>query len=105
VNFGVAYGSDVSLLKNVCMGIMTSDANIEKSPAPQVLFQDFGDSNLNFSLIFHSNMDRVSSLIEIRSSVRFQIDEKFRQHKIEMAFPQRDLNFKLKQPIDVKVLS
>jgi small-conductance mechanosensitive channel len=105
VNFGVAYGSDVRLLEKICLDIMKDETDIENSPVPQVLFQDFGDNNLNFSLIFHCNLDKVSSLPEVRSKVRFQVDEKFRQNKIEMAFPQRDLNFKFNRPIDVKVLS
>lgn len=105
VNFGVAYGSDVKLLEKTCLEIMNNDPDIESAPKAMVLFQDFGDNNLQFSLIFFCDLGKISSLPEVRSRIRFQVDEKFRQHKIEMAFPQRDLNFKFSRPIDIKVLS
>ena len=105
VNFGVAYGSDVKLLEKVCLEIMNDESDIETLPKPMVLFQDFGDNNLQFSMIFHCDLGKVSSLPEVRSRIRFQVDEKFRQNKIEMAFPQRDMNFKFNKPLDIKVLS
>ena len=87
------------------MDIMLNEAEIEQTPMPQVLFQDFAESNLNFSMVFFCNIATISSLPEVKSKVRFQLDEKLRHHKVQMAFPQRDLNLKIDQPIDVKVLS
>ncbi len=104
VEFGVAYGSDVRLVENACMDIMLNTDGIEQTPLPIVQFTNFADSNLTFQLIFFCNIDNVVSLAQIRSDVRFKIDDKFRELKIEMAFPQRDFNLKLKEDLKVKVL-
>lgn len=105
LDFGVAYGSDVKQVENICMDIMLNNEHIEQSPLPYVFFTDFADSNLNFQLIFYCDTDKVASLNHVKSEVRFKIDEKFRHHKIEMAFPQRDFRLKMDRTLDVKVIS
>ena len=105
VSFGVAYGTDARLVENVCMDVLLNTEGIEQNPMPLVLFEDFSDSNLVFSLIFFSNLSKVPSLPFVRSAVRFKINERFKEHGIQMAFPQRDINFSGLKPIEVKVLS
>ncbi len=105
VNFGVAYNSDVRLVENVCMHILLNTEGILQDPIPVVVFENFSDSNLEFQLNFWANISLISSPAELRSVVRFKVDEKFKQHKIEMAFPQRDFNLKMNRPLDVKVLT
>lgn len=105
VNFGVAYNSDVRMVENVCMDILLNTEGILQTPIPLVLFENFSESNLEFQLHFWVDLTLISSPGELRSHVRFSVDEKFKQHKIEMAFPQRDLNLKINRPLDVKVLT
>jgi potassium-dependent mechanosensitive channel len=104
INFGVAYGTDVKMVEHICMDILLNAPGVLQNPMPLVIFENFSESNLDFQLLFWCNLEEVSSLGEVRSAIRFKIDEKFKQHKIEMAFPQRDLNLKLQRPLDVKVL-
>lgn len=102
--FGVAYGSDVRKVENVCMDILLNTEEVVQDPLPQVVFDEFADSTLTFKLNFWCNIsDNTLSLV--RSKIRFQIDERFHQNGIQMAFPQRDLHFKQSQPLEVKVLS
>jgi potassium-dependent mechanosensitive channel len=105
VNFGVAYGSDVKLVENICMDIMLNTEGILQHPLPIVIFDNFGESTLDFQMHFWCDLSQINSPGELRSQIRFRIDEKFKYHRIEMAFPQRDLNLKLSKPLDVKVLS
>lgn len=105
ISFGVAYGSDVRLVENICMDILLNTDGVLQTPIPLVIFENFSESNLEFVLQFWVNLDLISSPGQVRSEIRFKIDEKFKQHKIEMAFPQRDLNLKFGKPLDVKVLS
>lgn len=105
VDFGVAYNSDVKLVENICMDIMLNHEGIEQTPIPLVHFTNFADSTLNFQLIFCCNIDRVASLGQVRSDVRFRMDDKFRELGITMPFPQRDMNLRLDKPISVKVMS
>lgn len=105
IDFGVAYGSDTRLVENLCMDIMLNTEGIEQKPLPTVQFTDFAESNLTFQMIFYCNVDLVVSHNAVRSEVRFKLDSKFREMGIEMAFPQRDLHLKVKDSLNVKVLS
>ncbi len=105
VSFGVAYGSDVKQVENLCMHIMLNTEGIDQTPLPQVHFENFGDNNLNFEMIFWCNLNKVASLAQVRSDVRFKVDQQFRESKIEMAFPQRDMNLKISRALEVKLLS
>ena len=104
VNFSVAYGSDVQLIENICMDLMLNTEGIEQGPVPQVIFNNFGESTLDFQMIFWCNIDKVTPPL-VKSNLRYKLDMKFREHKIEMAFPQRDINLKLNKSLDVKLLS
>lgn len=105
IEFGVAYGSDIRMVENICTDIMLNTDGVEQTPVPFVLFNDFSESNLVFQMIFFSNTDLVPSMNHVRSDIRYKVDEKFKQHGIEMAFPQRDLRISTKDALTVKVLS
>lgn len=105
IDFGVAYGSDVRLVENACMDILLNTEGIEQQPLPRVQFTNFSDSNLTFQLIFFCDLNKVETLAQIRSDVRFKIDQKFKDLNIEMAFPQRDMNLKVREELKVKVIS
>ncbi|MDA3880461.1 MAG: mechanosensitive ion channel [Prolixibacteraceae bacterium] len=90
VQVGVAYGSDVQLVKKVLLNCAENVEGIVKTPPPFVRFEDFGDSSLDFRLFFWSSK---SFYVEnIRSELRFQIDAGFRANNITIPFPQRDLH-------------
>jgi potassium-dependent mechanosensitive channel len=105
LDFGVAYGSDVRKVENACMDLMLNHEGILQDPLPVVQFTNFADSSLNFQLIFFCDLNQIISLPQVRSDLRFKIDQKFRELEIEMAFPQRDMNLKLKDDLRVRVLS
>ena len=90
VEVGVAYGSDTELVKRLLLQVAEEHEDIYKHPEPLVLFTNFGDSSLNFKLIFTLN-DSFQSGIP-KSDVRFAIDKKFREHNISIPFPQRDIH-------------
>ena len=55
VDVGVAYGSDVQLVKQLLLKAAKSQPDVLKEPEPTVLFTDFGDSALNFRVAFTIN--------------------------------------------------
>lgn len=69
-----------------------------------VLFEEFGESSLNFVLqIWTSNYITTPGIL--KSILYFEIFKKFRENNIEIPFPQRDLhikktNFQMDQPLD-----
>jgi len=90
VTVGVAYGSDTELVKNLLLEVAKEHKDVMVHPGPLVLFTDFGDSSLNFKLIFTLN-DSFQAAIP-QSDIRFAIDKKFREHGISIPFPQRDIH-------------
>lgn len=90
VEVGVAYGSDTELVKKILINVAKSHPDVFKHPEPIVLFTNFGDSALNFRLIFTLN-DSFQAGIP-KSDIRFEIDKKFRENNISIPFPQRDIH-------------
>ncbi len=90
VEVGVAYGSDVNKVKELLLQAANNHPSILKNPSPLVLFTNFGDSSLNFKLIFTLN-DSFQGAIP-RSDLRFEIDKLFRENNITIPFPQRDIH-------------
>ncbi|WP_295099982.1 mechanosensitive ion channel domain-containing protein [uncultured Candidatus Kuenenia sp.] len=92
VQVGVAYGSDVALVKKCLLEIAAQNQNVKKFPEPYVRFDDFGDSSLVFKLFYWA--DDPGKRWFAMSEMRFSIDEVFRKNKIEIAFPQRDIHIR-----------
>ncbi|WP_408096954.1 mechanosensitive ion channel family protein [Peredibacter sp. HCB2-198] len=104
INFGVAYGTDVKLVEGLAMNILLNTEGVKQDPIPLVLFENFGESTLDFQLQFWCDTKDVN-MAQVRSDIRFKIDDHFKKNKIEMAFPQRDINLRVNRALEVKVLS
>ncbi|MCB2195841.1 MAG: mechanosensitive ion channel [Bacteroidetes bacterium] len=94
VQVGVAYGSDVNLVKKVLLDCADKHKDISKSPKPFVRFNDFGNSSLDFQIYFWT--DRSFEVENTKSDLRFEIDKQFRENKIQIPFPQRDIHIRTK---------
>ncbi|MEW5974252.1 MAG: mechanosensitive ion channel domain-containing protein [Acidobacteriota bacterium] len=94
VPVGVAYGSDVELVKRLLLEVARENNDVLSEPAPRVIFKGFGDSSLDFELrIWTSQMLHRRGVLF--SDLNFAIYAKFAEHAVEIPFPQRDLHFKL----------
>jgi len=89
---GVAYGSDIPLVVETLMACAKANSLVAKTPEHQVLFLGFGESSLDFELRVWV-MD-VDVRLKVRSELHQEIDKRFREAKIEIAFPQRDLHLR-----------
>ncbi len=90
INVGVAYGSDTALVEKVLLGCAHNHADIVTDPQPFVRFTDFGNSSLDFQLFFWTF--KTFRVENIKSKLRFNIDQEFRQNGIRIPFPQRDVH-------------
>jgi len=90
VMVGVAYGSDVQLVKKILLEAASTHSAVLDTPEPLVLFTNFGDSSLDFKLIFTLNNSFEAGIP--KSDIRFEIDKQFREHNISIPFPQRDIH-------------
>lgn len=90
VKVGVAYGSDAKQVERILVECANSERLVIRRKETAALFQDFGDSSLNFSVYFWVNQPWSRRLIS--SNIRFSIDEAFRKEGIRIPFPQRDIH-------------
>jgi small-conductance mechanosensitive channel len=99
LDVGVAYGSDIDLVRKTLLDIAAETTDVFKYPRPEVIFMDHGDSALIFRLRIWTHIDNYFS---VSSAIRFELDKRFRTLGIEIAFPQRDVHIrsitKVKEP-------
>lgn len=87
---GVAYSTDAERVRHVLLGVAEAHETVLKQPPPRVLLTSFGDSSLNFELLYW--VKEPKSILYIKSDLLFGIDAAFRRNKIRIPFPQRDVN-------------
>ena len=92
VRVGVAYGTDVRLVRDALLEVAAHDQRVLTTPAPHVFFRDFGESALEFGLAVW--IDNPPMEWMIASDLRFAIEATFRRLHIQIPFPQRDLHLR-----------
>ncbi len=95
VEVGVKYGSDISLVKRLLIEASKENIATLKSSDPIVLFEKFGDSSLEFTLLFDIKLNNFLDERCITSKIREVIDVKFKKHGVIIAYPQRDVHVHL----------
>lgn len=90
VKISVAYGSDVKKVEDLLLQSVTEQRGVLKTPKPFVIFDDFGEYALQFSVMFFIT-DSFSDP-KIKSEIRFRIDQSFRENNVSIPFPQRDIH-------------
>src|SRR6056297_821310 len=78
VDVGVAYGSDVELVKKVLLDCANDHQEVTDYPKPFVRFLDFGNSSLDFQLYFWT--DNAFRVENIKSDLRFAINNIFKKN-------------------------
>ena len=92
VNVGVDYSSDVKLVMKILFEAAINQPGVLKNPKPFTRFTDFGESSLNFSIIFWS--EDVFRVENIKSELRVKIFDKLNENNITIPFPQRVVHTK-----------
>lgn len=82
----------MKLVEKVLLKVAKDNKDITRDPGPFVRFLDFGNSSLDFQLFFWTT--KSFEVENIKSDLRFTIDKEFRENKITIPFPQRDLHIK-----------
>jgi potassium-dependent mechanosensitive channel len=92
VLIGVAYGSDPHRVREIFYRILDAHPEVVKNPKPIVLLNNFGDSSLDFRILFWT--DNFDDWIRIRSDVNLSIHDELKQNGITIPFPQWDIHIK-----------
>ncbi|WP_276391262.1 mechanosensitive ion channel family protein [Eudoraea chungangensis] len=86
---GTSYSSDPNEVLKVLLGIATENSQVLKTPPPRAYFIEFGESSLNFRLLFWVYFDNG---LQCRSDICVAIFNRFLELGIEIPFPQRVLH-------------
>ena len=91
ISIGTAYGTDPREVREILLDVARSTVGVEKEPEPIVWFTEFGDSSLNFKLLFWTSVDMA---LGIRSEIAGTIYDRFEKAGIEIPFPRRDITIR-----------
>ncbi len=92
VEVAVAYGSDVEKVIATLEKVMEENENVADSPKAFVRFTDFGDSALQFQMIFWSKFGFV--IDNVKSDIRREVYKKLNENGLVIPYPQRDIHIK-----------
>lgn len=92
INVGVAYGSDVDLVVKILKESASEYSEIKNKSSINARFLDFGNSSLDFELLFFSK--DIFRIENVKSEIRKIINRKFIENNITIPFPQIDLHLK-----------
>lgn len=92
VQVGVAYGSDVELVKRLLLQVAEENPKVLKDPQPRAYFLTFGASTLDHELRAYVNdlSDRNPTI----DALNTRIHQLFNEHNIDIAFNQLDVYIK-----------
>ena len=92
ISVGVAYGSDLELVKRLLLQAAEENEAVLKDPAPAAYFLTFGASTLDHELRVY--VGQLSDRIRTIDALNRRIDELFMANNIEIAFNQLDIFIK-----------
>ncbi len=87
---GVAYGSDTELVVKVLEAVAADNPDILDRPEPRVRMRAFGQSSLDFELL--GWIEHPEDRGRVSHDILLEVDRRFREHKIVIPFPQRDVH-------------
>ncbi|MFC0264760.1 mechanosensitive ion channel family protein [Fontibacter flavus] len=90
---GVSYKEDPEKIKSILVKIATDNPGVLKTPEPDVLFDEFDESSLNFNLRVWTS-EYVNKPKVLKSQLYFEIFRRFKENNVEIPFPQRDIHIK-----------
>ena len=92
VEVGVAYGSDVDLVKEVLLRCTAGVPHVSTAAAPSVRFTAMGDSALAFQVRVYVDQPEFRGLVV--DALNTLIYKALAEHGIQIPYPQRDLHIK-----------
>jgi len=88
---GVSYKEDPQKIQKILLEVAKNNSGVLNLPEPDVLFDEFGDSSLNFSLRVWTS-EYINRPKVLKSQLYYEIFRIFKEEGVEIPFPQRDLH-------------
>jgi len=92
INFGVSYKSDITQVEKIILEQADKHPLINKKPSPEVRLERFGESSIDFMLLFWSY--EAFAVERTKSDIRKSVFQRFREEGVEIPLPQRDLHIR-----------
>lgn len=97
---GVSYNCDLDLAIQLCIDAANEQERVKNKTATVCLIKGFGDNSVDLELRFWID-DPAAGCANIQSKVFLAVWHKFKEHNIEIPFPQRDLHIRSAIPLTV----
>lgn len=96
IHIGVAYGSDVELVKKLLTDTAREVSGVLDDPAPESYFVSFGESALTMTLFFW--VAEYGSILKVTDRINTLIITRFRENGIIIPFPTRTVMMEKDRP-------
>jgi len=93
VSVGVHYNTDLELATRLGIQAARAQRRVLGDPAPRCLVKAFGDSAIELEIRFWIR-DASGGVSNVKSDVMLEAWRLFREHGVEIPYPQRDLHIK-----------
>ena len=93
IPIGVSYGADLDLAHKLMLEAAAESNRVLNNPLPRCWIVEFGDSSVNYELRIWIK-DPEGGVGNVRGDIYVRVWNKFKEHDIEIPFPQRDLHIK-----------
>jgi small-conductance mechanosensitive channel len=90
IQVGVAYGTDMEKVRKILEECARNHKEVLDNPPPYVWFREFGDSSIDFRLLFF--YPRYDGGLTVRSEVAASIVKAFKENNITIPFQQMDVH-------------
>ena len=101
---GVAYGSPTRQVSQVLLETVEGYALVLKDPPAAVLFEEFAENALTFTVYFWLELISARDNRAIVSEIRHRMSDALARAEVVIAFPQRDVHIDTQGPIAVKIV-
>ena len=102
IPFGVSYLSDIHKVMELAIQAGKEIERVIPDREPVCWLLGYGESSVDFELRVWIR-DPENGLNNLRSSIYVRLWDLFKEHDIEIPFPQRDLNFRGGKPIEIRM--
>ncbi|NIZ03693.1 mechanosensitive ion channel family protein [Thalassospira lucentensis] len=93
VPVGISYNCDPHFAIELCNAAAAKCSRVQENPGPNTLMRGFGDSSVDLEIRFWIT-DPQNGRGNIISEILLNVWDAFKEHNIEIPFPQRDLHLK-----------
>lgn len=90
---GVSYNSDPEAVRDLLVEAARGHPGVLEAPSPEARLAEFGDNSFNFELRVWTREYATRPPV-LRSELNYSIAKLFRQHGVEIPFPQRDIHIR-----------